>query len=74
MQSHSSQDTAWKKSWFILLAVSDFQMIDNLSIAFQAFARGMLTSFSVDGMLLLRYINSSTKSRGLPLKMEMAPG
>ena len=39
--------TAWNKSCFIL---SDFDMNDNLLIAFQAFTRYMLASFSVDGM------------------------
>ena len=37
-------------------------MIDNLSIAVNAFARCMLTSLSVDEMLLPRYVNRSVNS------------
>ena len=32
----------------------------------------MLTLFSVDEMLLLRYVNWSTNFRGLPMKVEIA--
>ena len=46
-----------KKSCFILLDSPDFHMIDNLSIAVHAFARGMLISISVDEMLLTRYVD-----------------
>ena len=72
--SSSSLDTAptWKKSHFILLDKSDFHMIENLSIASYAFARCMLTSLSVDKMLLLRYMNWSTNFRDSPLT-EMSP-
>ena len=48
-------------------------MISNLSIAFLAIAKHMLTSLSVDEILLMRYVNWSTNFRGLPLKVEMAP-
>ena len=65
--------TAWKKSWFILLDWSDFYMIDNLPIAFHAFARHLLTSLSVDEMLVPRYENLTTNFRGLPLTVKMAP-
>ena len=44
-----------------------------ISIAVHAFARFMLTSLSVDKMLLLRYVNLSTNLRGLPLKVKIAP-
>ena len=42
-------------------------MIDNLSIAVR-----MLTSLSIDEILLPRYVNWSTNFRVLPLRMEMA--
>ena len=48
-------------------------MTDNLSIAVHAFPMHMLTSLSVDEILLLRCVNRSTNFRGLPLKVEMAP-
>ena len=47
-------------------------MIDNLSIAVYAFPRCMLTSFSVDEILLPWYVNLSTYFRGLLHKVEMA--
>ena len=46
-------------------------MIDNLSINFIAFLGRMLTTLSVDEVLLLRCVKLSTNFRGLPLKMEM---
>ena len=54
---YSSIDTtaAWKKSCFILSDRSDFHMIDSLLIAVYTFARHILTSFSVNEMLLPRY-------------------
>ena len=58
---------------FIFLDRLDFHMIDNLSVAFQAFARHMLTSLSVDEMLPPTYVNSSTNFRGLSLRVEVAP-
>ena len=36
---------------------SDFHMIDNCSIAVHAFPMGVLTSLSVEEILLLRYVN-----------------
>ena len=57
--------TAGKKFCFILLEKSDFQMI-------HVFSRHMLTSLSVDEILLLRYVNRSTNFKGLPLKVKMA--
>ena len=48
-------------------------MIDNLFIAFHTFAKYMFTSFSVDEILLLKYVNLSTNFKGLPLKVEIAP-
>ena len=46
-------------------------MIDSLSIAFNIFARCMLTSLSVDEILLLRDGNQSTIFRGLPFKVKI---
>ena len=48
-------------------------MTDNLSIAVHAFARCMLTSFSEDEILLLRYVNLSTNFRSQSLKVDMDP-
>ena len=45
---------AWKKLCFILTERSDFHMTDNQSIAVHVFASRILTSFSIDEMLLLR--------------------
>ena len=52
--------TSQKKSRFILPEKSDFQMINNLSIADYTFAKRRLKSYSVDVILLLRYMNLST--------------
>ena len=65
--------TAWKKSHFILLDRLDFYITDNLSIAFYIFARDILTSLSIDEMLLLKYVNYSTNFRALSFRAEMAP-
>ena len=66
---YNRMDTAiaWKKSCFILLDRLDFYMIDSLSIVFHGFAKHMLTSLSVNEILLLWYVNRSTNLRGLPL-------
>ena len=48
-------------------------MINNLSIVIHTFARCMLTSLSVDKILLPRYVNLSTNFRGGPLRLEMVP-
>ena len=47
---------AWKNSRFILLDKVDFDVNDNLLIVFHGFVRCMLTSHSVDKMLLTRYV------------------
>ena len=60
---HTVVLTAWKKSVFIL---SDRSAVN-------AFTRCMLTSLSIDEILLPRYVNLSTNFRGLPLRVEMAP-
>ena len=57
LHPYNTMDTTitWKKSCFILSDSSNFQMIDNLSIIFHTFTRCMLTSLSVEEILLLRY-------------------
>ena len=51
---------------------SDFHMIDNLLIAVDAFPINMLTSLSVNDILLLRYVNWCINFRGLSFNVEMA--
>ena len=63
--------TAGKKSRFILSDRSDFHPIDILLIAFHAFASCVLTSLSVDEILLSDNMNWSTNFRGLPIRVEM---
>ena len=48
-------------------------MIDNLSLAIHALARRMLTSLSVDKILLPRYVNLPTNFIDLPHRVELAP-
>ena len=48
-------------------------MTDNLSIAVHAFASRVLMSFSVDEMLLPRYVNLSASFREPPFNVEMSP-
>ena len=52
--SSMNMTAAWKRLRFILSNRSDFHMINNLSIAFHAFACNVLMSFSVDETLLPR--------------------
>ena len=75
VRPYSSIDStaAWKKTRFILSYRSIFHMIDSLSIAVHAFARGILTPFSVDKTLLPRCVNLSSIFRGSSFKVEMAP-
>ena len=54
---YSSTDTDSKKSHFILIERSYLNMIDNLPIAVHAFPMRMLTSLSVDEILLPKYVN-----------------
>ena len=72
-QPYSSNDTAtaWKEFRFILSERSDFYMIDNQSVSFLTFARRMLTSLSVDEILLPRYMNLCTNFRGQLLRVEV---
>ena len=62
VQSYSSTDitTAWKNCLFSLSVRSDFHMTDNLLVANHAFPIQVLTSLSVDEILLPRYVNFST--------------
>ena len=61
---HINTTTAWKKYHFILLQRLAFHMIDNLSTAVHTFARCILTSLSVDEIMLPRYVNSTTNFKG----------
>ena len=53
-----------KNSSFILSEGSDFQIVINLSIAVHALPMPMLTLFSVDEILLPRYLKWSINFRG----------
>ena len=57
VQPYSSTDTAtaWKNSCFISSDRSDFHMVVNPFFAVHVFSMHMLTSFSVDEILLLMY-------------------
>ena len=72
---YCSMDTApvWKKSCFILLDRPDFYMIDSLLIVVHVFTMRMLTSLSVDEILLPRYVNLSTNIRGVRLLRSIFP-
>ena len=64
---------AWKKLSFISSDKSDFHVINNLLIAVYAFASPILMLFSVDEMLLPRYVILSTDFREPQFSMEMSP-
>ena len=64
--------TVSKKYIFILSERSDFSPIDNQSIAAYAFTRCMLTSPSVNKILLSRCENLTTNFRGLTLQVDIA--
>ena len=64
---------AWKTSCFLLSERSDFSMIDNLSIPVHALPMCLLTSLSVDEILLPKYVNWFINFRGFPSNEEMAP-
>ena len=59
---YNSTDTAttWKNSYFILPECSDFHKGVNLSLEMHTLSVCALTSFSVDEILLPRYMNWST--------------
>ena len=73
LYSRMDMSAAWKKLHFILSDNSDFPMIDNLSIAVHTFTSHILMSFSVDEMLLPRYVNLSTNFREPLFNMEISP-
>ena len=64
-------DHAWKKLHFILSVRSDFHMIDSLLIAVHAFVSCVSMSFSVDEILLSRYVNLSTSFSMINLVREI---
>ena len=70
---YSSTDmaTAWKNSLFSLSVRSDFHMVDNLSMAVQAFPIRALILCSVDDISLPRYVKLSTTFRCLPSSVEI---
>ena len=74
VQPRSSMDarTAWKNFRFILSQKSDVRIVGNLSIALDALFMCVLTSLSIDEILLPNYVNWSTNFRGLPFN-ELAP-
>ena len=59
--------TALKNSCFGLLVRSDFHIVVNLLIAVHTLPLHMLTSLSVDEILLSSYMNSSTDFSGYHL-------
>ena len=67
VQSYNSTDmaTTWKNFHFILTESSDFNIVNNLSIATLALPMCMMTSCSVDEILLPGYMNWSTYFRDL---------
>ena len=63
---------AWKKLQIILSDMSDFHMIDKLSVAVKAFTRRILMSFSVNETLLPKYVNLSTNLREPPFRVAIS--
>ena len=57
----------------ILTERHNFRMINSLSIAHITFLMLIITSISVDEILLPRYVNCLTNFRCLPLEVEIAP-
>ena len=75
VQAYSCTDstTVLKNSFFNLSKRSDFYMIDNLSTAVPALPMNLVTSLSVDEILLPRYVNGSIDFRGLPFDVDITP-
>ena len=66
----------WVQFWRIRVLIyprSYFYIVDNLLIAVDALTIRMLSSLSLDKILLLKFINWSTNFRGLPINDEMTP-
>ena len=74
VQPYSSTDitTAWKNCRFNLSVRSDFYLTDNLLVAAHAFPIRVLTSLSVDEILLPRYVLKNAAC-GLEQIVETAP-
>ena len=64
--------TVWKNTHFILSERSGFHRVDNLSIAVHILPMHMST-FSVDEILLPKYMNWSTNFSSFPFHEEMTP-
>ena len=61
--------TAWNNIRFISSAIPDLQML----MAVLAFSMLILTSFSVDEILLARYVKLSSEFKGLSFNVNVAP-
>ena len=70
VQTYYSTDTA--KFHFMISENVDVYMINDVFIVVQIIPLGMLTSISVDEIMLLRYVNRSTNFRGLSFNFEAA--
>ena len=75
VQPYNSSDTviALKNSCLNFIREIRFFMVINISIAVHALLMCMLTSLSVDEILLPRYMNWSTNFKGLPFDVKTAP-
>ena len=71
--SSTNMATAWKNSYFILSVRSDFHMIIYLLITVHTFSMCMLTSFSVNEILLPRYTKWTANFRGLLFNERIIP-
>ena len=71
VQRYRSTDmsVAWKNLRFILSDISNFHIVDNVSIAVHGLPMFMSTSISVDEILLPRYMNLSRAVHVLPTCM-----
>ena len=69
----NDDDTAWKEYCLIVPMRSGFYIMDNLSIAANAFARHVFTSLLAYDLLLLKYVNWSSNLKNMLLKVEMSP-
>ena len=62
---------AWKNFRSILSERLNFCMVDKLLIEGHAFPKCLVTSFSVDELLLPRFVKWFTKLRGLSFSVEI---
>ena len=74
VEIYNSTDTvtAFNNSWYISSEKSDLQMVINMTIAIYALSLHMLISFSVDEILLLKYMKWVANFWGLPLDEEVS--